>query len=49
MNVDCISLQPNGNGYIDGQGLVTIRMIPDEQGRFGFNVKVSIVDTEDLE
>ncbi|XP_053374760.1 tyrosine-protein phosphatase non-receptor type 4-like isoform X5 [Mercenaria mercenaria] len=33
---DCI---PNGNGYLDGQGLVTIRMIPDEQGRFGFNVK----------
>ncbi|XP_053374755.1 uncharacterized protein LOC123530832 isoform X1 [Mercenaria mercenaria] len=31
--------KPNGNGYLDGQGLVTIRMIPDEQGRFGFNVK----------
>ena len=32
-------LQPNGNGFLDGQGLVTLRMIPDEQGRFGFNVK----------
>ena len=31
--------QPNGNGFLDGQGLVTLRMIPDEQGRFGFNVK----------
>ncbi|XP_041367187.1 tyrosine-protein phosphatase non-receptor type 4-like isoform X2 [Gigantopelta aegis] len=29
----------NGNGYTDGQGLVTIRMMPDEHGRFGFNVK----------
>ena len=26
--------------YPDGQGLVTIRMKPDSQGRFGFNVKV---------
>lgn len=33
---DCL---PNGNGFLDGQGLVTLRMIPDEQGRFGFNVK----------
>ncbi|KAH3719339.1 hypothetical protein DPMN_062171 [Dreissena polymorpha] len=32
-------LQPNSNGYHDGPGLVTIRMIPDAQGRFGFNVK----------
>ncbi|XP_069110904.1 tyrosine-protein phosphatase non-receptor type 4-like isoform X1 [Argopecten irradians] len=30
---------PNGNGYPEGHGLVTIRMNPDEQGRFGFNVK----------
>ncbi|CAG2193169.1 MEG [Mytilus edulis] len=29
----------NSNGYPEGHGLVTIRMIPDEQGRFGFNVK----------
>ena len=34
------SLQPNGNAYGDGHGLVTIRMKPDSQGRFGFNVKV---------
>ena len=32
--------QPNGNGFSDGHGLVTIRMKPDEKGRFGFNVKV---------
>ncbi|KAK3587914.1 hypothetical protein CHS0354_014428 [Potamilus streckersoni] len=32
-------LSPNSNGIPDGQGLVTIRMMPDEQGRFGFNVK----------
>ncbi|XP_052809165.1 uncharacterized protein LOC128237607 isoform X2 [Mya arenaria] len=31
--------QPSSNGYLDGQGLVTIRMMPDDQGRFGFNVK----------
>ncbi|XP_046328010.1 tyrosine-protein phosphatase non-receptor type 4-like isoform X14 [Haliotis rufescens] len=31
----------NGNGYADGHGLVTIRMTPDDLGRFGFNVKVS--------
>ncbi|BFY98244.1 hypothetical protein BsWGS_01284 [Bradybaena similaris] len=30
---------PNGHGHPDGLGLVTIRMKPDEQGRFGFNVK----------
>ncbi|GFO25800.1 tyrosine-protein phosphatase non-receptor type 4 [Plakobranchus ocellatus] len=30
---------PNGNGFSDGHGLVTIRMKPDEKGRFGFNVK----------
>lgn len=30
---------PSDNGYADGHGLVTIRMKPDEQGRFGFNVK----------
>lgn len=30
---------PNGNGYTDSQGLVTIKMKPDEQGKFGFNVK----------
>ncbi|XP_013395604.1 tyrosine-protein phosphatase non-receptor type 4 isoform X4 [Lingula anatina] len=30
---------PNGNGFVDGQGLVVIRMRPDDQGRFGFNVK----------
>ena len=36
-----VSLQPNGNSYPEGPGLVTIRMTPDEQGRFGFNVKVS--------
>ncbi|XP_046328009.1 tyrosine-protein phosphatase non-receptor type 4-like isoform X13 [Haliotis rufescens] len=29
----------NGNGYADGHGLVTIRMTPDDLGRFGFNVK----------
>ncbi|GAB1603054.1 tyrosine-protein phosphatase non-receptor type 4-like isoform X2 [Argonauta hians] len=29
----------NGNGYTDSQGLVTIKMKPDEQGKFGFNVK----------
>ncbi|XP_013061664.1 tyrosine-protein phosphatase non-receptor type 4-like isoform X1 [Biomphalaria glabrata] len=29
----------NGNGFADGHGLVTIRMKPDEKGRFGFNVK----------
>ncbi|XP_064614139.1 tyrosine-protein phosphatase non-receptor type 4-like [Liolophura sinensis] len=33
------SYLPNGNGYSDSQGLVTIRMKPDFQGRFGFNVK----------
>ncbi|KAK3108379.1 hypothetical protein FSP39_006663 [Pinctada imbricata] len=32
-------MTPNGNGYSDGHGLVTIKMKPDEQGRFGFNVK----------
>ena len=32
--------QPNGNGYTDGHGLVTIKMKPDKEGRFGFNVKV---------
>ena len=33
--------QPNGNAYSsDSQGLVTIKMKPDPQGRFGFNVKV---------
>ncbi|RUS91860.1 hypothetical protein EGW08_000431, partial [Elysia chlorotica] len=30
---------PNGNAFSDGHGLVTIRMKPDEKGRFGFNVK----------
>lgn len=30
---------PNGNSHTDGHGLVTIRMRPDDQGRFGFNVK----------
>ncbi|BFZ01359.1 hypothetical protein BsWGS_04397 [Bradybaena similaris] len=30
---------PNGNSHPEGQGLVTIRMKPDEKGRFGFNVK----------
>ncbi|XP_059157704.1 tyrosine-protein phosphatase non-receptor type 4-like isoform X2 [Physella acuta] len=30
---------PNGNGFTDAHGLVTIRMKPDEKGRFGFNVK----------
>ncbi len=38
-----MSLQPNGisaHMYPDGQGLVTIRMKPDSQGRFGFKVKV---------
>ena len=34
-------LQPNGGTpYQDGHGLVSIRMKPDAQGRFGFNVKV---------
>jgi hypothetical protein len=32
--------QPNGNCVSDGHGLVTIRMKPDDHGRFGFNVKV---------
>ncbi|KAK6166375.1 hypothetical protein SNE40_023087 [Patella caerulea] len=31
--------QPTTNGFTDGHCLVTIRMKPDEQGRFGFNVK----------
>lgn len=30
---------PNENGFLDSHSLVTIRMKPDEQGRFGFNVK----------
>ncbi|XP_076468051.1 tyrosine-protein phosphatase non-receptor type 4-like isoform X7 [Babylonia areolata] len=30
---------PNGNCVTDGHGLVTIRMKPDDHGRFGFNVK----------
>ncbi|XP_056007257.1 tyrosine-protein phosphatase non-receptor type 4-like isoform X3 [Ostrea edulis] len=30
---------PNGNSHSDGHGLVTIRMRPDDEGRFGFNVK----------
>ncbi|CAG5120348.1 unnamed protein product, partial [Candidula unifasciata] len=30
---------PNGKSHPEGQGLVTIRMKPDEKGRFGFNVK----------
>ncbi|KAK2173047.1 hypothetical protein NP493_908g02008 [Ridgeia piscesae] len=30
---------PNGSVFNDGHGLVTIRMKPDAQGRFGFNVK----------
>lgn len=30
---------PNGNCVSDGHGLVTIRMKPDDHGRFGFNVK----------
>ncbi|XP_061186057.1 tyrosine-protein phosphatase non-receptor type 4-like isoform X2 [Saccostrea echinata] len=30
---------PNGNSHSEGHGLVTIRMRPDDQGRFGFNVK----------
>ena len=34
-----VLLQPNGNAY-ETHGLVTIRMKPDAQGRFGFNVKV---------
>ena len=34
-------LQPNGSAFGDNHGLVTIRMKPDSQGRFGFNVKVS--------
>ncbi|CAH1788374.1 unnamed protein product, partial [Owenia fusiformis] len=29
----------NGHGFSDAQGLVNIHMTPDEQGRFGFNVK----------
>ena len=39
-----VCLQPNGmpNAY-ETHGLVTIRMKPDPQGRFGFNVKVSAV------
>lgn len=32
-------VQPNGHA-VDNHGLVTIRMKPDPQGRFGFNVKV---------
>jgi len=32
----CSALQMNGNG----SGFVTIRIKPDSQGRFGFNVKV---------
>ena len=40
---DCFLLQPNGSVFNDGHGLVTIRMKPDSQGRFGFNVKVSII------
>jgi hypothetical protein len=39
----CFILQHNSNGYPEGHGLVTIKMIPDEQGRFGFNVKVSTI------
>ncbi|XP_052809205.1 tyrosine-protein phosphatase non-receptor type 4-like isoform X5 [Mya arenaria] len=42
-NTNCDNLyndvMPSSNGYLDGQGLVTIRMMPDDQGRFGFNVK----------
>ncbi|XP_067946936.1 tyrosine-protein phosphatase non-receptor type 4-like isoform X2 [Watersipora subatra] len=30
---------PNDNGFLDNHSLVTIHMQPDEQGRFGFNVK----------
>ncbi|XP_070210282.1 tyrosine-protein phosphatase non-receptor type 4-like isoform X4 [Littorina saxatilis] len=30
---------PNGNCVSEGHGLVTIRMKPDDHGRFGFNVK----------
>lgn len=37
----CMYLQSNGNCVADGHGLVTIRMKPDDHGRFGFNVKVS--------
>ncbi|XP_050418197.1 tyrosine-protein phosphatase non-receptor type 4 isoform X4 [Patella vulgata] len=33
------NVQPTTNGFTDGHCLVTIRMKPDEQGRFGFNVK----------
>ncbi|KAH9513348.1 Tyrosine-protein phosphatase non-receptor type 4 [Bulinus truncatus] len=39
-DLTCIcGLTTNGNGFTDGHGLVTIRMKPDEKGRFGFNVK----------
>ena len=36
--VDFVCFQTSGNG---GSGFVTIRIKPDSQGRFGFNVKVS--------
>ena len=42
------SLQPNGNAYGDGHGLVTIRMKPDSQGRFGFNVKVRNINVSNI-
>ncbi|KAK2151211.1 hypothetical protein LSH36_372g03009 [Paralvinella palmiformis] len=32
-------IEPNGSAFQDNHGLVTIRMKPDSQGRFGFNVK----------
>ena len=44
----CFSLQPNGNAYGDGHGLVTIRMTPDSQGRFGFNVKVCNINVGNI-
>ena len=37
-----LCFQVNGNAY-DNHGLVTIRIKPDAQGRFGFNVKVHYV------
>lgn len=35
-------ITPNGLAYQESHGLVTIRMKPDSQGRFGFNVKGGI-------
>lgn len=39
IHTDVCCVQTNGHGP-DTHGLVTIRMKPDAQGRFGFNVKV---------